>query len=199
MSNPRSLARRCAVQALYQWQLSGAALSDIERQFLEDLATARALLRQFRAGHTLTVAEEDSLQELLERYCRLRAEDPASEPEPESLKELVEQCHPPEIHAAYFQELLHTVPRHVDAIDAAVGEFSDRPVAEIDPVERAILRLGGYELLFKPEIPYRVVVNESINLAKQFGAAQSHKFINGLLDKIARKHRSAEVARRPGR
>lgn len=197
MSNPRTLARRCAVQALYQWQVSGGNLSDIEKQFLEDLATARALLRQFRAGRNLTSQETELLEELLEKYCRIRTEEHS--PEPETLKDLAEQCCPPEIHAAFFQELLHKVPSHLDVIDVALNDFSDRPVAEIDPVERAILRLSGYELLFKPEVPYRVAVNEGINLARQFGAAQSHKFVNGLLDKVARKHRAAEVERRTWR
>jgi N utilization substance protein B len=63
-------------------------------------------------------------------------------------------------------------------------------------VERAILRISVYELMDRLEIPYRVVVNEGINLAKEFGATQSHKFVNGLLDKIARKYRAAESAAR---
>lgn len=195
MSNPRTLARRCAAQALYQWQISGANLGEIEKQFLEELATTRILFRQFRAGGTLTAAEQDSLEELLEKYCRLRDEqEPPAEPR--SLADLVRQSWPPEIHEGYFKELLHQVPSRVDDIDAAIGEFADRSVSEIDPVERAILRLGGYELLFKPDVPYRVAVNESINLAKQFGAAHSHKYVNGILDKIARKYRALEIGHR---
>ena len=62
-----------------------------------------------------------------------------------------------------------------------------------------MLRLSTYELMRHPEIPYRVVVNEGINLAKEFGATQSHKFVNGLLDKIARKHRATEASARPAR
>jgi N utilization substance protein B len=65
-------------------------------------------------------------------------------------------------------------------------------VEQIDPVERAILRISTYELLCHPEIPYRVVVNEGINLAKEFGATQSHKFVNGLLDRLAKKLRATE-------
>ena len=199
MSRARTLARRCAVQALYQWQLSGNALSDIERQLLEEVAMTGALLRRFRAGEALTVAEEDLLQELLEQYGRPGPEGEPPSGAPQALKDLAEQCPKPEIHTAYFKEVLHAVPRHLDAIDGAIEEFSDRPVANIDPVERAILRIGAYELLFKPEIPYRVAVNEGIDLAKQFGAAQSHKYVNGLLDKIARRHRAAEVEQRAGR
>lgn len=193
MSNPRTLARRCAAQALYQWQISGTNLGEIEKQFLDELSAARILFRQFRAGGSLTAAEQDSLEELLERYCRLREEE---EPHPLALADLVKQCSPPEIHEGYFKELLHQIPSRVDDIDAALGEFADRAVADIDPVERAILRIGSYELLFKPDIPYRVAVNESINLAKQFGATQSHKYVNGILDKIARKYRALEIGRR---
>lgn len=70
--------------------------------------------------------------------------------------------------------------------------FVDRPVDAVDPVERAILRQGVYELLFKLEMPYRVVLNEAINLAKEFGADGSHKYVNGILDKVAQKNRSME-------
>jgi N utilization substance protein B len=195
MSNPRTLARRCAAQALYQWQISGANLGDIEKQFLEELGSARILFRQFRAGGTLTSAEEDLLEELLEKYCRLRNEEEVSN-EPLALADLVKRCWPPEIHEGFFKELLHQVPARLDEIDAAIGEFADRSMAEIDPVERAILRISSYELLFKPDVPYRVAVNEGINLAKQFGAAHSHKYVNGILDKIARKHRAPEIGRR---
>ena len=65
---------------------------------------------------------------------------------------------------------------------------------QIDPVERAILRISTYELLAHPEIPYRVIVNEGINLAKEFGASQSHKFVNGLLDRLSKKLRETECA-----
>jgi N utilization substance protein B len=196
MSNPRTLARRCAAQALYQWQISKTNLGDIEKQFLEELGAARILFRQFKAGGELTPNEQDLLEELLEKYCRLRDEKEDEPAGPLSLAELVQRCWPPEIHEVSFKELLHQVPARLDELDAAIGEFADRSVAEIDPVERAILRLSAYELLFKPDVPYRVAVNEGINLAKQFGATQSHKYVNGLLDNIARKHRAAEFGRR---
>ncbi|BBL75480.1 transcription antitermination factor NusB [Methylomagnum ishizawai] len=198
MSNPRTLARRCATQALYQWQMAQGNLADIEAQFLEELAVARELSRRFHAGQVLTVAERDTLEESLEKYCRSRPEEEGEGDALESiaLEALLPQCCAPDIHEGYFKELLHEVPARIDVIDAAIGEFSDRPVHELGPVERAILRLGAYELMFKPELPYRVAVNEGINLAKQFGASQSHKFVNGLMDKLARKHRAAEFGRR---
>jgi N utilization substance protein B len=69
----------------------------------------------------------------------------------------------------------------------------DRAIESVDPVERAILRLGAYELSHKPEVPYRVVINEAVELAKVFGAEQGHKFVNGVLDQVAKKVRSIEV------
>jgi transcription antitermination protein NusB len=98
-----------------------------------------------------------------------------------------------EVQKNYFKELLHGIPEKLDEIDEAMKAFVDRPVDAVDPVERAILRLGVYELLFKPEMPYRVVLNESINLAKEFGADGSHRYVNGVLDKVAQEKRVVEV------
>ena len=69
----------------------------------------------------------------------------------------------------------------------------DRPAGELDPVERAVLHLGCYELLYHPELPWRVVLNEAVELARMFGAEQSHKYINGVLDKLAHRVRTAEI------
>jgi N utilization substance protein B len=192
MSNARTLARRCAVQAIYQWQLSDTDLSAIEAQFLTELKEAKVLLRRYKNGYALTDQEQNLLEESLEKYCRQR-ETEEQRPEHPTLDDLIENCCVPDVNARYFKELLHGVPGHLNAIDAAVSEFADRPVAEIDPVERAILRISVYELLYRLEIPYRVVLNEGIDLAKHFGAAESHKYINGILDRVARKHRAAEI------
>jgi N utilization substance protein B len=97
------------------------------------------------------------------------------------------------VQKSYFKELFHGIPECLDAIDEALSEFVDRPVDVIDPVERAILRLGAYELIHRPEMPYRVVLNESINLAKDFGADGSHRYINGILDKVAQAKRKVEI------
>lgn len=138
MSQARTNARKAAVQALYQWQMAGQDLSEIERQFLEE----------------------------------------------ERLKDA---------QKSYFVELFYGVPKNLDAIDQALSEFVDRPVDMIDPVERAILRIGVYELLHRLDMPYRVVLNEGINLAKYFGADGSHKYVNGILDKVAQQKRAVEI------
>lgn len=91
-----------------------------------------------------------------------------------------------------FQELLVEVSKQRNDLDAKYADFLDRSVSMIDPIEKIILRIGVYELENKPEIPYRVVINESIELAKRFGAEDSHKYINGILDKVAQSTRALE-------
>lgn len=104
------------------------------------------------------------------------------------------------VDGAYFHELLTGVPRHLDEIDGALADVLDRPVAEVDPIELSILRLGVYELLKRIDVPYKVVINEGIELAKTFGATEGHKYVNGILDKLAPRLRSVEVnAARKGR
>ena len=139
MSNPRSMARRLALQALYQWQVSGQSAADISAQFAED--------------QNLKGAER-----------------------------------------GYYEELLAQVPVHADELDAYIKPMLDRPLHEVDPVERAILRLGTYELAYRKDIPYRVVINEAIELAKTFGGEQGHKYVNSVLDGVAKTVRPEEVA-----
>ncbi len=138
MSEARTNARKTAVQALYQWQMTGQNLSEIERQFLEE----------------------------------------------ERLKNA---------QKSYFTELFYGVPKNLADIDQALEQFVDRPVEKIDPVERAILRIGVYELLHRLDMPYKVILNEGINLAKCFGADGSHKYVNGILDKVAQQKRALEI------
>lgn len=137
-AHARKRARRLALQALYQWQLSGLDLNKIEQQFLQEQDLRRA-------------------------------------------------------DVGYFSELLHKVPACLDEIDKELLPHLDRGIEEVDPIERALLRLGVYELKFKMEVPYKVVINEGVNLAKTFGSADSYKFINGILDKVARKLRTVEL------
>jgi N utilization substance protein B len=94
---------------------------------------------------------------------------------------------------AYFDELVRGVPSRIDALDKALADCIDRKIDAVDPVERAILRLGAYELIEHPEIPYRVVINEAVELAKTFGAEKGHRYVNGVLDKAARSLRPLEA------
>ncbi|SRR5690625_867078 len=94
--------------------------------------------------------------------------------------------------AEYFSELLHGIPGHLDEIDAAFEPFLDRKLSELDPVSLAILRLSTYELLYRIDVPYKVVINEGVNLTKNFGPTEAHKYVNGVLDKVAGRTRVAE-------
>ena len=96
----------------------------------------------------------------------------------------------------YFTELVRAVPTRLDELDAALAPCVDRALESVDPVERAILRLGTYELIEHPEIPYRVIINEAVELAKTFGAEKGHRYVNGVLDKAARSLRPIEAAAR---
>ena len=135
----RREARQFALQALYQWQMAGASLSEIEAQF--------------RVEQDMT-----------------RADMPL------------------------FAQLLHQVPAKVSQLDQELAPLLDRALADLDPVELSVLRLGAYEMADRIEVPYKVVINEAVNLAKVFGATDSHKYVNGVLDKLARKLRAVEVS-----
>jgi N utilization substance protein B len=93
----------------------------------------------------------------------------------------------------YFQALLHQVPATVDELDAAIEPLLDRKLDELDPIERTLLRMGMYELTSRIDVPYKVVINEEVALAKKFGATDSHKYINGVLDRAARELRKVEI------
>ncbi|MGY8815148.1 MAG: transcription antitermination factor NusB [Gammaproteobacteria bacterium] len=94
----------------------------------------------------------------------------------------------------YFEKLLVGMIKGRLEIISALEPLLDRPDSELDPVENAILHLGAYELIYQLDIPSKVVINEAIDLAKLFGAEQSHKYINGILDKLAHKIRQTEFA-----
>lgn len=126
----RTAARQKLVQALYQWQLAGHNLSDIEQQFME---------------------EQD-----------MRRTD-----------------------IAYFHDLLHAIPPLIQQLNTNLAPFLDREIEQLDPTERAILWLGCYELQNCAEVPFKVVINECVELAKKFGADDSFRYINGVLDKLA--------------
>ncbi|MGQ2965724.1 transcription antitermination factor NusB [Methylophilus sp.] len=93
---------------------------------------------------------------------------------------------------AYFKQLLTGVLDHTADVDNMISQFIDRQLDELSPIEHAILRISGYELMFDVSIPYRVVINEGVELAKTFGGIDGHKYINGVLDKIAAQARPNE-------
>ncbi len=95
---------------------------------------------------------------------------------------------------AYFEELLCGTVEQAQPLTLALIPHLDRPLAQLDPVEHAILLLGAYELANQPSVPWRVIVNECVNLAKLFGSEEGFKYVNGVLDKYARVVRQQEVA-----
>lgn len=92
----------------------------------------------------------------------------------------------------YFEDLLHGVEQHVAELDTLLRPYLDREVAEVDPIERAALRLAAYELKHRLDVPYRVVINEAIEVTKRFGADHGHSYVNGVLDKLAGELRTPE-------
>ena len=109
------------------------------------------------------------------------------------LKQFLEEHANRKFHQAYFQEIFSGVVFNIDLVDDQIKQDIDREINELDPVERAILRLSTYELIKKIEVPYKVVINEAVELAKTYGADQSHKYINAILDKMVRRLRKLEV------
>jgi N utilization substance protein B len=93
----------------------------------------------------------------------------------------------------YFQALLHGIPACVDELDEVMAPLLDRKLDDLDPIERTLLRMGMYELTQRIDVPYKVVINEEVALAKKFGATDSHKYVNGVLDKAARQLRKVEI------
>ena len=96
---------------------------------------------------------------------------------------------------AYFDALVEDVISEHTALDALLAPHLDRPIEQLDPVEQAIVRLAALELARHPEVPFRVVINEAVELARTFGAEQSHRYVNGVLDALARAVRREETAR----
>ena len=92
----------------------------------------------------------------------------------------------------YFPMLLEGVSKDINTIDSELSHAVDRSLSAVDPVESSVLRLAVYEFLHCPEIPYRVVLNEAVELAKAFGGEKGHKYVNGVLDKMGAKLRAIE-------
>jgi N utilization substance protein B len=127
----RHLARRNAVQALYQWDMTGQAASSIKSNFIHD----------------------------------------------ERLKGR---------HVEYFEKIIKEMPGNSEQIDELIEAHTDRPISKLDPLEKAILRVGTYEILFEIDVPRNVVVNEAIEIAKLFCSDHGYKYVNGVLDKVVK-------------
>ncbi|HET6724780.1 MAG TPA: transcription antitermination factor NusB [Gammaproteobacteria bacterium] len=135
--NIRSRARRLALQALYQWQITADDPPAIKAQFLADRGDVR--------------------------------------------------------ETAYFAELFSEAAQAASDLDTLAGRYLDRPLTQIDPIERAILWISLLELRDHPETPYRVAINEAIELAKEYGGEAGHKYINAVLDRAVKDLRPSEV------
>ncbi len=138
----RRNARHYALQAMYQWQITGTPAQQIETQFIAN---------QIKKN----------------------------------------------IDLDYFKELIHAIPLDQKELDEHITPFLKRPLTELDPVELAILRLATYELVNRLDIPYRVVLNEALELTKKFGSIEGFKFVNGVLDQVAHKLRAVEIKADP--
>jgi len=139
LAKARGKARRLAMQAMYQWQMTADDIDGIEQQFIEE----------------------------------------------NDMKQVDQQ---------YFSELLLGVLKEITSIDGALEKHMPRKINAVDPVERAILRIATYEFIRRPDVPYRVVLNEAVLLTKKFCAEKSHTFVNAVLDKVARDTRTHETA-----
>jgi N utilization substance protein B len=95
-----------------------------------------------------------------------------------------------------FTALLHGTLAQHEALETALAPHLDRPMEELSPVEFSVLLLGAFELTAQPETPYRVIINEAVELAKDYGGTDGHKFVNGVLDKLAMQVRAIETAAR---
>jgi len=133
----RHLARRAAVQAIYQWDVTQGAADDIESNFIPSNAVER-------------------------------------------------------MDVDYFQQLIAAIPANIETIDDALSVGIDRPLEEIDPVERAVLRVAVWELNSDTTVPWRVVIDEAIKLAQLFGSENSFRFVNGVLDRVVQKSSDGE-------
>ena len=99
----------------------------------------------------------------------------------------------PDVDREYFDELWRGVTRDYDTLVAELAPHADRNVDALSPIERAVLAIGAWELMHRLDIPYRVVINEAVELAKRYGGTDGYKFVNGVLDKLAARARADEI------
>ena len=138
MAKARGKSRRLAMQAVYQWQMTGDNITDIKQQFFD----------------------ENNMSQ---------------------------------IDAEFFSELVSGVASSISELDPLLEKYMPRSAESVDPVERSILRLAAYEFVNRFDVPYRVVLNEAVNITKEYCAENSHTFVNAVLDKVAKEVRHLEV------
>ncbi len=114
------------------------------------------------------------------------------QPANELIAEHLAEADPARVDVDYFSHLTRGVLRELPDIDEQVAPYLDREATKLTPIERAVLRLATFELKHQVDVPYRVVISEAIELTRQFGATDAHKFVNGVLDKVAMQLRSIE-------
>ena len=111
----------------------------------------------------------------------------------ELLEQFREQTAYQRVDQEHFEQMLREICKTEDDLDKAIDDVIDRPLEQLDPVERGVLLIGVFELKERIDVPYRVVINEGVNLAKRFGAIDGHKYINACLDNAAQSLREIEV------
>ena len=141
VAKARGKARRLAMQAIYQWQMTGDSITDIKQQFVDE--------------NTMTSSSTS-------------------------------------IDGEYFSQLVSGVASSISELDPFLEKNMTRSIESVDPVERAILRLATFEFVNRLDVPYRVVLNEAVNITKEFCAEKSHTFVNAVLDKVAQEIRHIE-------
>jgi len=107
--------------------------------------------------------------------------------------QFIDKINPKKVDAVYFDELLSGIIKNITTINEIITPVLDRKLNELDEVELAIIRLAVYELKYRLDVPYRVIINEALELTKKFGSIEGYKYVNGVLDKIARLLRDSEV------
>jgi len=138
LAKARGKSRRLAMQAVYQWQMTGDNITDIKQQFFE----------------------ENNMSQ---------------------------------VDSEFFSELVSGVASSINELDVLLEKYMPRSAESVDPVERSILRLAAYEFVNRFDVPYRVVLNEAVNITKEYCAENSHAFVNAVLDKVAKEIRHLEV------
>jgi N utilization substance protein B len=111
------------------------------------------------------------------------------------VREMADEAEFARADETYFRSLLEGVYDQIPELDSRITKYLDRPIAELSPIEHAVLLISAYELIFDMSIPYRVAINEGVELAKSYGGTDGHKYVNGVLDKLAAEARPTEVTR----